>query len=272
MITTILGGVTASYLMLVGGMAIGQRGMIYFPSDPGTAPEQAGVPEMSPVPVSTADGLEIHGWYAPPRQPGAALVVLFHGNTGHLSHRATKARLFLDLGFGVFLVGYRGYGSNPGSPSEQGLYADSRAVLNWLLSNGTDVNRICLYGESLGTGVAVQMATEYPVGTVILEAPFTRLPDLAPPILIPPLPDWLMVDHYDSQAKISSLQAPLLIMHGDCDTTVPSFMGRSLFKAALTEKESLFVAAAGHNDLWNYGGGTVAADFMRRKIGNTPLV
>jgi uncharacterized protein len=258
--------VLAAYGVLVALIAIGQRGLIYFPTDFSRDPAQAGVPEMVAVPVRAADGLVVTGWYAPPRRSGYATVVLFHGNTGNLSDRAAKARGFLDAGFGVFLVGYRGYGGNPGHPSEQGFYADARAVLTWLICRGEDSGRIALYGESLGTGVAMQMATEFHPGAVMLEAPFTSLVDLAPLIVVPPLPGLLMVDRYDNLGKIAALRAPLLVMHGDQDTTVPVNMGRVLLAAATGDKEGLFVPAAGHNDLWSHGAGTAAMAFLRRRL------
>lgn len=266
MIAETLGVFAGGYALLVGGMAVFQRDIIYHPSSQMVDPAQAGVPEMSPVPVRTQDNLVITGWYAPATRPQAATIALFHGNAGTLAHRAHKARVLLDAGYGVFLVGYRGYGGNPGRPSEAGLYDDSRAVMAWLSTQGIPQSRLVAYGESLGTGIAVQMATEHPeLAALVLEAPFTRLPDLAPAYLLPGFADMLMVDRYDSLGKLPNVQAPLLILHGEHDGVVPVNMGRQMFAAATGDKEGAFLAQAGHNDLWDHGGGERVLEFLSRR-------
>jgi uncharacterized protein len=260
-----LGVFAGGYALLVGGLAVFQRDMIYHPGSELVNPVQAGVPEMIPVPVRTQDNLVITGWYAPATRPDAATVVLFHGNAGTLAHRAHKARMLLDAGYGVFLAGYRGYGGNPGRPSEAGLYDDARAALAWLAACGIPKSQVIVYGESLGTGVAVQMATEHPnLAALVLEAPFTRLPDLAPAFLLPGFADMLMVDRYDSLSKIPSVRAPLLVLHGEHDGIVPVDMGRRVFAAASCRKEGAFLAQAGHNDLWDHGGGERVLKFLAR--------
>lgn len=262
-----LGAFAGGYLLLVGGMAMFQRDMIYHPGAERVDPAEVGLPEMVAVAVRTGDGLAVTGWYAPPRGPRHPTIVLFHGNGGTLGHRARKARAFLDAGYGVYLAGYRGYGGNPGKPSEAGLYADARAALSWLTDQGVPASRLVLYGESLGTGVAVQMAGEFAgVAAVALEAPFTRLPDLAPAYVPPPLADALMVDRFDNRAKIGGLAAPLLIVHGEHDGIVPIAMGRELLDAAPAAKEGFFLAAAGHNDVWDLGGGAAVLDFLTRTL------
>lgn len=266
MIAETLGVFAGGYALLVGGLAVFQRDMIYHPSSEVVTPAQAGVPEMVPVPVCTEDNLVITGWYAPATQPQAATIALFHGNAGTLAHRAHKARMLMDAGYGVFLVGYRGYGGNPGRPSEIGLYSDSRAALTWLVNQGIAETSLVAYGESLGTGVAVQMAAEHPdLAALVLEAPFTRLPDLAPAFLLPGFADMLMTDRYDSLGKIGAIQTPLLILHGEHDGVVPVSMGRQVFAAAMGEKEGAFLAQAGHNDLWDHGGGERVLEFVGRR-------
>ncbi|MDA8230867.1 MAG: alpha/beta hydrolase [Magnetospirillum sp.] len=267
MVVEMLGALAGGYVLLVGGMAVFQRGMIYFPSPVRGEPAEAGLPEMVSVPVRTADGVLVASWYAPSRRPGGATVVLFHGNSGSLAHRAVKARALLDAGFGVLLAGYRGFGGNPGRPSEKGLYADARAALGWLGVRGVKAPQVALYGESLGTGVAVQMATEYAVAAVVLEAPYTRLPDLAPAVVPSGLAGMLMVDRFDNLAKIGAVQAPLLIVHGDADDVVPIGLGRRLFDAAATDKEGVFIAGGGHSDLWQRGIGATVVDFLDRRLG-----
>ena len=261
-----LGIFAGGYALLVGGLAMFQRDMIYHPGTQVVDPVEAGVPEMVPVPVRTSDGLSLTGWYAPPKDEDAATILLFHGNAGTLAHRANKARTLMDAGYGVFLAGYRGYGGNPGRPSEDGLYADARAALGWLAgSREVPLDRIALYGESLGTGIAVQIATEHPeLAALVLEAPFTRLPELAPPFVLPGMADMLMVDRYDSLSKIDAVRPPLLILHGEQDGVVPVAMGRRMLEAATGEKHGTFLPQAGHNDLWQLGAAEPVLEFLGR--------
>jgi fermentation-respiration switch protein FrsA (DUF1100 family) len=264
MVKTLL-GLGGAYLLLVGVVALAQRGMIYHPGTARIRPDEAGVPEMVPVPVRAADGRIATGWYAPAPRPDRPVVLLFHGNSGTLADRAFKARTFIDAGFGVFLAGYRGFGGDAGSPSEAGLYADAEAALGWLAGQGVAPRRLTLYGESLGTGVAVEMALRHPVGAVVLESPFTALADLAPPYVLPPLARLLTRDRFENLVKAPSLRAPLLVLHGDRDTLVPAIMGHAVLNAAGEPKEGLFIPEAGHNDLWDHGAGRRTVEFISRR-------
>lgn len=255
-----------AYAALVGGMYALQRQLLYFPDKATPMPAAWGVPDMAPRRVTTADGLDIVGWYRPAAESSRPTVVLFHGNAGHVGFRGFKARVFLDAGFGVLLAGYRGYGGNPGEPTEEGLYRDARAALDALAADGIHGPRLVLYGESLGTGVAVAMAGERPVGAVILEAPYTSIPDVGArhyPIL-PVKP--LMKDRFDSLSRIGSITAPLLIVHGEGDTVVPVEFGRALFAAAPDRKTGAFLRHAGHNDLYAHGAADVVLDFLDREL------
>ncbi|TAN62626.1 MAG: alpha/beta hydrolase [Magnetospirillum sp.] len=253
------------YMVLIGAVALGQRGMIYHPDPVRSDPVEAGVPEMVPVPLRADDGWPVGGWYAPPRNPAKATVVFFHGNSGTVGSRAFKARALLDDGYGVFLLEYRGYGGSPGSPSEKGLYADGRAAIQWLVGRGVPASRLVLYGESLGSGVAMEMTRLIEPMMVVLECPFTTLPDLAPPYILPVLARAFMVDRFDNLSKVPRLTVPLLVVHGDHDETVPVAMGHALLHAADTIKEGVFLPAARHNDLWDHGAGERILDFIRRR-------
>jgi len=263
MVKTVL-GLGGAYLLMVGFVALMQRGMIYHPDTTRTRPDEAGLPEMVPVPLKTADGWISTSWYAPPKTAGRPTIVFFHGNSGTLADRAHKARAFLDAGFGVLLVEYRGYGGNAGRPSEQGLYADGEAAVGWLTAQGVPARRLVLYGESLGSGVAMEMAIRRQTMTLVLEAPFTALADLAPAYVLPPLAHLLTWDRYDNLIKAASLRMPLLVVHGDRDDVVPVAMGHAVLNAAGTAKEGLFLPAAGHNDLWEHGAGKRIIDFISR--------
>lgn len=268
MILETLGVFAGGYALLVGGLAVFQRDMIYHPGRERPTPAESGVPEMAEVPVRTQDGILVTGWYAPPPTDHAPLVVYFHGNAGTLARRAPKARVLIDAGYGVLLAGYRGFGGNPGRPSEPGLYADARAALGWLQRiEGIGRDRMAIYGESLGTGVATQMAHEFEgIGALILEAPFTSLVEMAPPIFLPGMADMLMVDRYESLGRIGNNQSPLLILHGEQDGLVPVDMGRRMLDAAQGDKEGVFLPKAGHNDIWENGGQERLLDFLERVL------
>ena len=254
-------------------MAVFQRSFLYYPGQAVISPAQSGAPEMQVVSVTTEDGLQLAAWVQPPasvQKPEAVKpwVVIFHGNAGTLAGRAFKARRFLDAGYGAMLVEYRGYGGNPGSPTETGLFLDARAALNYLASQGVSGKQLVLYGESLGTGVAVAMAAEAaqagaPVAAVLLEAPFTATVDVAArhyPFLPVRL---LMKDRFDSLSRIQDIQAPLFIAHGARDRTVPQDLGQKLFAAAREPKDALWLDGAEHNDLFDHGLGEALLLFLK---------
>jgi len=254
------------YLLLIGVVALGQRGMIYHPDPNRSDPAEAGLPEMVPVPLRAGDGWPAGGWYAPPRNPARPTVVFFHGNSGTVATCAVKARALLDAGLGLFLVEYRGYGGIPGRPSEKGLVADGRAAIQWLTGRGVPAARLVLYGESLGSGIAMAMTRLIQPMMVVLECPFTAVADLAPPYILPVLARLLTLDRFDNLSKMAGLTAPLLVVHGDLDETVPVAMGHALLAAADTLKEGVFLPTAHHADLWDHGAGERVLDFIRRRM------
>ena len=172
--------VAVAYLALIALLFLFQRNLLYHPSATVPTPAESGVGEMRVVGLRTEDGLTLQAWYAAPRTAGGPVVVYFCGNAGHIGYRAFKVRRLLDAGFGTLLVGYRGYGGNPGRPTEVGFYADGRAALQFLAGEGVAPGRIVLYGESLGSGVAVQLAAARKVAAVILDAPYTSMIEMAP--------------------------------------------------------------------------------------------
>lgn len=263
MIAEILGMAAGGYVLLVAGLALFQRDMIYHPGTTLIAPVEAGLEQVEEVVLTTSEGWAVTGWYIPPAHTDVPTVLFFHGNAGTLAHRAHKAKTLAASGYGIYLAGYRGYGGNTGSPSEQGLLADGRAALDWLIGRGVPQSRIVLYGESLGTGIATALAAERPeLAALILESPFTRLPALAPPYLLPGLADLLMYDKFDSLSRMKSLTPPLLVVHGERDSLVPPAMGRALLAAAPGIKEGRFLPQAGHNDIWSNGGAEAVLEFL----------
>jgi hypothetical protein len=249
------------YLALLVALFVTQRSFLYLPWGVPGAPSASGLPEMREIRVRTADGLDLVGWHAAPRQADAPTLVLFHGNAGHLGLWAGQARAMLDAGLGVLIAGYRGYGGNPGSPSEQCLYADARAALDWLGARGVAGRDIVLWGISLGTGVASQMAAERRVAALVLETPYTSVADIAA-ALFPLVPvRWLLLDRFDNVARMDAVQAPLLIVHGDRDDVIPFAHGEAVFAAAREPKRFLHVPGGDHGDLWLRGVGRAIIEF-----------
>jgi fermentation-respiration switch protein FrsA (DUF1100 family) len=177
---------------------------------------------------------------------------------------------FAQEGLGVLLLEYRGYGGNPGAPTEAGLYADADAALDFLSQDGIPASRLVIYGESLGSGVAVHMAAERELAALILEAPFTRLADAASyhysfvPVSV------LLRDRFDSLSAIGKIRAPILILHGERDRVIPVRFGRALLAAAPEPKEGWFSPDAGHEDLARFGALDAVFDFIARRVGFQP--
>jgi fermentation-respiration switch protein FrsA (DUF1100 family) len=243
----------AGYLVLGGVMFAFQRRLLYLPDRARPEPARHDAADMTVVDYVTADGLRLCGWYRPPADARAAVIVHFHGNAGHVGDRAPLLRRYRDAGLGLLLAGYRGYGGNPGRPTEAGLYADARAALGFVLSQCVTPGRIVLYGESLGTAVAVRLAAAAPVGALVLEAPFTSAADVGA-AAYPFVPvRLLMLDRFDSLGRIGAVTAPILVLHGERDAIVPAAHGRRLLAAARAPKQGLFLPDAGHCDLHDHG-------------------
>lgn len=244
------------YGALMGWMYVNQRAMIYFPGTDMGAPQDVGLTDISVVSLPTDDGLILQAWYKAP-EDAARVVVFFHGNGGTIAGRAGKVWPYLAAGYGVLMVEYRGYGGNAGTPDEAGLYLDADAALRFLREQGIAPDRWVLYGESLGSAVAIEaafvQARTAPVGALVLEAPFTSLVDVAG-YHYPYMPvRWLMKDRYQSAEKIKAVRAPVLVVHGSEDTTVPARFGRTLFAAATQPKEGIWIEGGAHNDLYDHG-------------------
>ena len=223
-----------------------QRKLIYFPDTSKPNLNNYQVKGMEEVNFKTKDGLLLYAWYKKPSLKNLTLVY-FHGNAGHLGGRMPLVKDLINEGYGVFIMSYRGYAGNPGSPTEEGLYLDGRAAMDFLTQQKADC--VAIFGESLGTAVATQMATEYPVKALILQAPFSSLLNVANyhyPFtrLVPP------ADKFDSISKIASIKAPLLIIHGRKDEVVPFSHGKAMFDKASGEREIFELPMRGHNNLW----------------------
>jgi uncharacterized protein len=223
-----------------------QRRLIYFPS-PGPVPPAATVlPGGRDVVLETDDGIRLGAWYFPVHG-GAPAVLVCNGNAGDRSMRAELAVALNRAGLSVLLFDYRGYGGNPGHPTEEGLAADARAAQVWLATQ-PDVDRIVYFGESLGAAVAVGLAVQRPPAALVLRSPFTSLADVAA-VHYPWLPvRWLLLDRYPSIDRIASVPAPVLVIAGGRDDIVPASLSKRLYDAAAEPKRFVLVPGVGHND------------------------
>jgi fermentation-respiration switch protein FrsA (DUF1100 family) len=246
-----------------------QRELMYFP-DRQPFYQMTGLQPkgMDTVTTVTADGLSLKAWFAPPKDKSSKIVVYFHGNGGNAAYVAGKAPYFLRRGYGYFLCEYRGYGGSPGSPTETGIYADARAALDWLKKQGYKPSQFVYYGESLGTGVAVQMASENAPAALILESPYTSTAAVAK-LEFPFAPvDALMDDRYESDRKIGGIHAPLLILHGERDQLIPFAQGQALFALANEPKTFLPFPEGAHGTLYQLKAGDLIADWLDKTTGN----
>jgi fermentation-respiration switch protein FrsA (DUF1100 family) len=243
----------------------GQRKLMYFPDLAHTPPAQVGLVGVAERVIETPDGARVIAWYGK-AQPGRPTLLYFHGNGGSLAIRAPRVARFMAEGWGVYMMTYRGYGGSTGAPSEAANVADARLAYHALVREGVPPGSIVAYGESLGSGIAVRIAAELPVGGVILDAPYTSIVDVAAKAY-PFLPVRLfLTDRYETTRYIAGIKAPLLILHGAHDPVVPIAMGRELARLAPEPKLLVVFANGGHSDL--YVNGNNAIDAVRSWIGS----
>jgi fermentation-respiration switch protein FrsA (DUF1100 family) len=240
-----VGGVSyAALLALLYGV---QDHLIY----PGTRPLTASPADRGwsydEVRLRTDDGERLHGWWIPAEGQERGALLFCHGNAGNISGRLDSIEQFRRLGFSVLIFDYRGYGRSSGTPSEPGLYRDVNAAWQYLLDEEYAPDEIVVFGRSLGSGPATWLAERYAPGALILEAPFTSVPDVAAR-RFPFVPARLLTrSRYNNHARIARIETPLLVIHSPDDRVIPFEHGRTLFEAAREPKTFLKIEGA-HND------------------------
>lgn len=244
---------------------VSQRKLMYFPDPQRTPAAAAGFAQAEEITLSTEDGERILAWHVP--AAGAKPFVLyFHGNGGALNLRAERFRRLTADGTGLLGVSYRGYGGSTGSPSERGFLADAAAAYAFARGRYAP-ERLVVWGESLGTGVAVALAAEQPVGRVLLESPFASAVEIAAKVY-PFVPvRWLMRDPFRSDLRIGKVTAPTLVIHGDHDTVVPIASGERLYDMIKAPKRFIRLPQAGHNDHDSFGALELARPFLNAAPG-----
>lgn len=251
---TLLGFAIVLYGAFLGSTFMNQRNMIYLPSLREKPELKAlNLPAVQEITVVTEDHLPLYGWYKPAASPRMPTIVRFHGNGGNIDWNLRALLPYASKGYGILSAEYRGYSGNPGRPTEEGLYHDGHAFMDWLKEQGVPENNIIVYGESLGCGVAVQMAGDYPkIHTLILQSPFTSMVDTAR-FHYPYLPvQWFLRDRYDNFEKIKFLRAPLVVVHGTKDDVVPYNLGKTLFDEAPQPKTLITIEGGNHNNLYKF--------------------
>lgn len=233
--------VTGVVAVLVGALWLGQRQLLYLPDR--TAPPTP--PDVEVVELSTADGLELDAWFLQPDVDAVATVLVTNGNAGNRGHRLPLARGLVDRGHAVLLLDYRGYGGNPGRPSEDGLIADARAAHAHLAGrDDVDTFAIVHLGESIGSGVAAGAAVEDQPAALVLRSPFPRLVDVARRHYGPL--GHLVRDRFETAQRLGRYDGPVLVVAGDADTIVPTEL--SLQVAREADTSLLVLEGVGHND------------------------
>ena len=250
MLKIILYGALVFLLIIAIPFYIFQRDLLYHPQ-PGAIRIAEWGADIPSIHLKTSDGLSLQSWYSPAKQSTLPTLLYFQGNAGHIGYRVKRLLPYLKAGYGILLLGYRAYNGNQGQASEQGFYRDARAALHFLKQQDVPSHCIVLFGESLGTGIAVQMATEYSVGAVVLQSPYTSMVEVGKKHY-PFLPiRWMLKDRYDSINKMSHIHVPVFIFHGAKDRLIPVEMGYKVYQAALPPKQMKIYDHAEHSGLPN---------------------
>ncbi len=235
------------YLALLAYLFAEQRSFLYFPDEKQVLPAASGLPDYKAVKIGTSTS-----WWRPPATADAPIIIHFHGNGGGIAGRGYIYSALAGKDFGILAAEYPGYGGNRGKPTEGALFASAQAAYNWVVAQGYPPQRIVIVGQSLGTGVAVWLASRNRAAGLMLEAPYRSMTEMAGNRM-PFVPArLLLLDQYDSASRIDRVRMPVAWVHGGRDTLIPVTIGQSLFDAAKTEKCSHIIAEAGHNNLWDY--------------------
>lgn len=250
------GVVITAYLLLAGTLFLAQRSFIYpAPRGPGIAP--AGFERIA---YETADGLTLHAGYKAARS-GRPTILYFHGNGADWQSSVVATDNLVPDGYGVLAAEYRGYRGNPGRPSEHGLYHDGRAAIAYLDRQGVEPGEIVIVGNSIGSGVAVQMAAEIRFRALVLVSPFASLSRLVGERFWWLPTGILLQDRFENIDKIAAVDAPVLIMHGDADTLIPVAHAEALADAAPSIELAIF-RGIGHDLAWHSVAEDRVAEFM----------
>tara|TARA_Y100001970_G_C14239657_1_gene864091 strand:+ start:1521 stop:2357 length:837 start_codon:yes stop_codon:yes gene_type:complete len=227
------------YLFILTSTYIFQRKLLYQPGENNYSGDQLLV-DIEEIKILTEDNIELLSWFHKKDLKKYKTILFFHGNAGNLENRIHKINHFKDMKINFIIVSWRGFSGNKGQPTEKGLYKDGKSAVKWLKMKGVEEEDIVIYGESLGTGIAIEIAQNKNFAGIILESPFTSMVD-AGKTQYPYLPvRFLLKDKYESDKKIKKVKSPILIMHGKIDQIVPFYMGKKMYEIANEPKFSYF--------------------------------
>jgi len=241
----IFGLILIVYLIVTLGLYIFQRKLLYYPNFNSHIKGDGLSHSFENINIKTKVNINLKGWFHL-KDPKKKTILFFHGNAGTLDYRIYKLNFLGNLDVNFLIIAWRGYSGSSGKPSEFGLYQDAKSALNWLNSKGITENKIILYGESLGTSVAIEVGQNKDFAGVILETPFTSMVDVGK-TKYPFFPvSLLLKDKYESDKKIKNIKSPILIMHGEADKIVPFWMGKKIYQLANEPKYSYFTKYDDH--------------------------
>lgn len=258
----------ALYVVLVAAAYFGQRKLLYVPDRARTPPSAVGLKDVEEREIAMPDGTRLVTWYGRAK-PGQPTILYFHGNGGSLRARAPRVERFMAEGWGIFMMTYRGYGGSGGSPTETDNIADAKRAFDALAATGVNPGEIVLYGESLGSGVAVQVALEKRAAGLILDAPFTSTVDVAAKHYWYLPVAYAMHDRYETKTHIGKVDIPVLVLHGRYDEVTPVEQGREVARLAREPKRYVEFPNGHHTDL--YINGNNALDAVREFIASLKM-
>jgi len=238
-------GILVIYTSLLVLLFIFQRNLMYHPDENNYFGDKLEV-DIKKIKINTSDDIDLLGWFHKKDLKRFKTIVYFHGNAGSLENRIHKLNHFKDMDVNFLIIAWRGFSGNKGKPSEEGLYIDANSTILWLKNLGLTEKDIILYGESLGTGVATEIAQSNGYAGLVLETPFTSMVEAAKNFY-PYIPvSLLLKDKYDNQKKIKNINIPILVMHGEVDQIVPFRMGKKIYEIANQPKYSYFTKFDDH--------------------------
>ncbi len=228
-----------SYFLLLILTYLFQRNLLYHPKINNYQGDTL-LPQIEKVKIKTKDNIELLSWYYNKNSIDNKTILFFHGNAGSLENRIEKLNHFGNMNLNFLIIAWRGFSGNLGKPNEDGLYEDARSAIKWLKYKGIKEKDIIIYGESLGTAVAIEVAQNINFAGIILEAPFTSMVHLGKEKYSFLPVKWLLKDKYESYKKIKNINSPILVMHGKVDNIVPFIMGKKIYELANEPKNFYF--------------------------------
>lgn len=233
------------YLCIMGYMYLYQRDLLYHPHPEKTPLSYYNIPNASETTLTTEDGIKLQAWFRP-ADDHSKMVLFLHGNAGNLDDRAEHLQVLTKMGYGFIIPAWRGFGKSQGTPSMDGLYEDARAAIDFIKDRGYKLSNTIIIGESLGTGIATQMATEYKFKGLLLITPYTSIADRASELYPFLFAQYLTKDNFSVIDKINRIDAPLLIIHGTNDNVVPYLHAQKIFESANEPKKFILYPKVNH--------------------------